>query len=431
MSKNFPFWHLEVVCQEISSLLVPVLVCIVLNLFVIALLPLRVFYASSEALFIFAPFHSTHSTVTTTVWQTLANVGIMLAAIVTATVLLYLLYKYECYKVIKAWMVFSTMSVLFFLSFTLFTDILTVFGVFVDFPTMTLFLWNYAIFGCFAMHWKAPLLAHRAYLITVAMQLSIFFLKYLPKWTCWLLLVVLALWGRFLNWGVVKTRFIESLGIMKTMFIVSENAVYLVNKVSKYPGLGRRASGNLRFPLAAVPRPGYLDWRVECGFMVDLFAVLAPCGPLRLLLQLTQERGSKLDSVLVYSTKADKGSTKNKAKHEEEDDQEESKDAPMWRKIKEGIEAREENGMMLGLGDFIFYSLLIGRAAVDSDYVVVLCCIICICLGLTLTILLLTLFQAALPALPISILLATTCYFWASYILSPFVHHLVMCQILL
>ncbi|VDQ13077.1 unnamed protein product [Trichobilharzia regenti] len=74
----------------------------------------------------------------------------------------------------------------------------------------------------------------------------------------------------------------------------------------------------------------------------------------------------------------------------------------------------------LGLGDFVFYSLLIGRATLDGDAVTVITCYVAILVGMCITIIVLGITRQALPALPISIACGILFYFVSSATISPF-----------
>ncbi|KAM9953484.1 hypothetical protein ACTFIR_008555 [Dictyostelium discoideum] len=124
----------------------------------------------------------------------------------------------------------------------------------------------------------------------------------------------------------------------------------------------------------------------------DLFAVLCPRGPLKVLVELSQERNENIPA-LVYET--GKGSDSN---------------------------------LKLGLGDFIFYSLLISRAAL-VHMSCVFSTFIAILTGLFLTLLCLAIFKKALPALPISIFLGILFYYLSNNFLTPFVEALNLSQI--
>lgn len=76
------------------------------------------------------------------------------------------------------------------------------------------------------------------------------------------------------------------------------------------------------------------------------------------------------------------------------------------------------DAIRLGLGDFIFYSVLVGRAAM-YDMFTVFSCFIAIIAGLGCTLLWLSVTHHALPALPISIALAVCFYFASRFVMEP------------
>lgn len=82
------------------------------------------------------------------------------------------------------------------------------------------------------------------------------------------------------------------------------------------------------------------------------------------------------------------------------------------------------NSIKLGLGDFVFYSVLVAEAA-QYSYTAFVVCFLVVLAGLAATLVILAIKGKALPALPISIFLGVIGYFWARYLMQPWVREVL------
>lgn len=88
-------------------------------------------------------------------------------------------------------------------------------------------------------------------------------------------------------------------------------------------------------------------------------------------------------------------------------------------------EEQSKSGLKLGLGDFVFYSVLVARVSLNEDWITTVGCILAVLSGLVMTIFILVWKKRPLPALPISILFGILVYFLGTIALTPMIESLI------
>ncbi|KAM6354856.1 presenilin-2 isoform 2-T4 [Podargus strigoides] len=177
--------------------------------------------------------------------------------------------------------------------------------------------------------------------------------------------------------------------------------------------------------------PEWSAWVILGAISIyDLMAVLCPKGPLRMLVETAQERNEPIFPALIYSS--EDGRENHRSPSHADSQMSETRSPVPTRPITSFEEPEEEErGVKLGLGDFIFYSVLVGKAAATAsgDWNTTLACFVAILIGLCLTLLLLAVFKKALPALPISITFGLVFYFSTDNLVRPFMDTLASHQL--
>jgi presenilin 1 len=150
--------------------------------------------------------------------------------------------------------------------------------------------------------------------------------------------------------------------------------------------------------------PEWIAWALLPLLAIwDMIAVLLPFGPLYLLINLFQKRKLEVPSMMIYTTGLWFKNTNA------------SSDKQLSKK-------RQTRKSMLGLGDFIFYSILLAKTVFTSkcNLFSIIIVYLCIIMGMLATTILLLILHRPLPALPISLLIGLVVFFHYNHIGNQF-----------
>ncbi|OWF52175.1 presenilin-1-like [Mizuhopecten yessoensis] len=414
--------------KHVIMLFAPVTVCMIV---VVASISSVTFYTKKSGYLIYTPFHDgdkPDSTTGTKVWQSLANAMILLGVVIVMTIFLLLLYKYRCYKVIHGWLVGSSLMLLFLFSYLYIEVVLQAYNVPIDYITVALLIWNFGVMGMICIHWKGPLILQQAYLIIISALMSLIFIKYLPDWTTWVLLGVMVIWDlvavlcpkgplRML----VETAQKRNEPIFPAL-IYSSTMIWTVgigmaegnpkkkkkSKKSKKDTQTDAATGG-----ASLAVDNGSDDDDDSGFTRN-------SAHEQVLARNSTDSAEARNAVAALADRPTQPATARPSRQAAPSNSRDSQAS---------AQQDEERGIKLGLGDFIFYSVLVGKASSYGDWNTTLACFVAILIGLCFTLLLLAIFKKALPALPISITFGLIFNFATSEIMAPFLDRLASGQV--
>ncbi|PHT47639.1 Presenilin-like protein [Capsicum baccatum] len=336
----------------------------------------------------------------------LLNALVFVVVVTVVTFLLVLLFYFRCTEFLKYYMGFSSFLVLGFTGGEIAIFLIGKFRVPIDCVSFGLILFNFTVVGVLAVFMsKMAIVVTQGYLVVIAVLVAYWFTM-LPEWTTWVLLVAMALHDLaavLLPGGPL--RLLVELAMSR-----DEDIPALVYEAR--PVIDRES----------VPRGGFVQRRVWRERRENEFGSdenLDSSSNLNSNVNSISESRSVLERRPLY------GSDENERNAVDMEDGQVSREdselaAPLIQHrinvrmnlqegsnddfALEGIGLGSSGAIKLGLGDFIFYSVLVARAAM-YDFMTVYACYLAIIAGLGITLMLLAFYQKALPALPVSVLL--------------------------
>lgn len=376
--------------EEIVRIIAPVSICMLLVVLLTAALSDPSDSSSSTSILSFSDPSGGSSAASWTekLGGALIDSLIFVAVITAVTFLLVLLFYLRWTAFLRYYMAFSSFLVLVFMGGELTALLLRRFDLPLDCVTFALLLFNFAVVGAVAVlagRGVVPILLTQGYLVVIGVLVAFWFTM-LPEWTTWALLIAMALYDlAAVLLPVGPLRLLVELAISR-----DEEIPALVYEARPVVDHHQEDAGGDR------PRL----WRHQRDPEgVDLNSSLSPAPETT---DDAESPASALTTPLMASPLQRMGSEEL-----------------------EGIGLGSSGAIKLGLGDFIFYSVLVGRAAM-YDFTTVYACYLAIIAGLGATLLLLAFFRRALPALPISVALGVVFYLLTRFLLEEF---LVQCSI--
>ncbi|KVI12163.1 presenilin-like protein At1g08700 [Cynara cardunculus var. scolymus] len=429
---------LESIGVEIIGVMSPVSICMLLVVLLVYSLssfssssvePIR---TAANLVYLEAPSDSTSQKIE----GSLLNALVFVILIAAVTFLLVLLYYYNFTNFLKNYMRFSAFFVLGVMGGSIFISIIRQFSIPIDAITCLILLFNFTVVGVlsiFAEGIPIPIVLRQVYMVLLGIIVAAWFTN-LPEWTTWTLLVALALYD--------LVAVLAPGGPLKILVELASSRddelpalVYEARPtVSRNPrgsslGLlvGGVSSDSVELQVEMTPnRNNATDSRngdtIEMVDSRDETEETSPLVPnLRDRMRSSSSASSEFSAAM--------GGTDRIRQTEIVEDEEDmsplaailgmaNEREPQLRSREIGEEATR--GIKLGLGDFVFYSVLVGRAAM-YDLMTVYACYLAIISGLGCTLILLSVCRHALPALPISIALGIMFYFLTRVLMEPFV----------
>lgn len=318
----------------------------------------------------------------------------------------------------------------------------------VDGVSLTVIMYNFAIVGVLSIFYQKgiPRAIERGYLIATSVIVA-WQLAQLPEWSVWMLLFLLGFWDLF--------AVLTPMGPLRWLVdLIQEKGTPISGLLFEADVEAAHENESTKAPSASIvhrQRVATRDTMSEDVFAQRLLLAVQPPPPspdhaavdasrfLRQVQAFLYDQNSKFQHQsgnLAHSFQQNQFRLWRNlyayygvafvAKHQPYPDMQlvfgSSVDQYHGHRAESRAEASEDNSVKLGLGDFIFYSVLVARASLHG-FAVFAACFLAILVGLAVTLYLLARFDA-LPALPISLFLGITVYLLTINIVSPMLDEL-------
>lgn len=398
--------------EEIVRIITPVSICMFLVVILVSILSSSSSTPTLSSVATIAYSENSSDSTWDKLKGAILNAVVFVVVVTIVTFILVLLFYLRCTKFLKIYMGFSACVVLGFMGGEMGLVLIEKFTVPLDCITFGILVLNFTVVGALAVFMsKMAILITQAYLVVIGMLVAYWFTM-LPEWTTWGLLIAMSLYDLaavlcpvgplrlLVEMAISRDEDIPAL-VYEARPIVSDTnggmvrrRVWRGNGESDVSLVDNRSATNLNSTAEdnilvsdRVTESGLMNGEVR-EVIIGSAELSDPLIERRITIQSNgrEMQEARLDNDFAL----------------------------------EGIGLGSSGAIKLGLGDFIFYSVLVGRAAM-YDFMTVYACYLAIIAGLGITLMLLAVYQKALPALPVSVLLGVVFYFLTRFLLEAFV----------
>lgn len=420
---------LETLGEEIIRIVTPVSICMLLVVILVSVLSNDSDPSGSSITSIATTAYAENSS--DSIWDkikgALLDSLIFVVVVTVMTFVLVLLFYLGCIKFLKYYMGFSSFLVLGILGGKVALFVIKDTSFPIDCVTFVVILFNFTVVGVLSIFVeKMPIFVKQGYLVVIGILVAYWF-TFLPEWTTWVLLVAMALYDLaavLLPGGPL--RLLVELAISRDEDIPA--LVYEARPVINHDSVPSNRVIQRRTWRERRPEDSDINSNFDANSDLGRNVESASASDFDTRTTLPAERDqSERDVVEIEEGQIARAGSELSAPliQHRINMRMNSRDGPVDNFALERIGLGSSGAIKLGLGDFIFYSVLVGRAAM-YDFMTVYACYLAIIAGLGVTLMLLAFYQKALPALPVSILLGVLFYLLTRLLLETFI---VQCSI--
>ncbi|CAN4086253.1 unnamed protein product [Withania somnifera] len=352
----------------------------------------------------------------------LLNALVFVVVVTAVTFLLLLLFYFRCTKFLKYYMGFSAFLVLGFMGGEISLFLIGKFRIPIDSISFGLSLFNFTVVGVFAVFMsKTAIIVTQGYLVVIGVLVAYWF-TLLPEWTTWVLLVAMALYDLaavllpggplrlLVELAMSRDEDIPAL-VYQARPVISPDSVPRSAVVQRRVWRERRDNdfGSGENLDSRSNLNSTVNSSLESSSGLERLPSIGSDVNERSAVDVEDGQVPRTDSELAAPLIQHRINVRMNLQEGSNDDFE-----------LEGIGLGSSGAIKLGLGDFIFYSVLVATAAM-YDFMTVYACYLAIIAGLGITLMLLAFYQKALPVLPVSVLLGVLFYSLTRLLLEIFV----------